>query len=158
MTQTVNPFAQTTNPTDTEDMFADPEAKSSEDFVTVDDLDGRLICVYPKECRREKSTKSDGKDYDKIVADVIVLDGPVTEKIGSVPLFVPDMHFNAWAVTSRIKGNVGTGKPVLGRIDSRPSKVDRRIPAYGIQPATAQEKVAAAPIVRSVIAAQDFAN
>ena len=151
---TTSPFAKTADPTDTDDMFADPTT----DFVTVDDLDGRLIAVYAKELRREQSKNPGGGMYDKIVCDVIVLDGATTEKIGEVPMFLGDMHLSAGAVVGALRGSVGKGTPVLGRVDSRPSSTNRKVLAYGLQKATQEDKVHAAPIVRQVIAARDFAS
>jgi hypothetical protein len=151
---TASPFAQTANPTTDDLEFTDPGT----DFLEIRDLDGRLVCVYPKEIRREDSKTQAGKQYDKVIADVIVLDGPTTDKIEQVPMFVPDMHLSAGAVVGAVRGNVRTGKPVLGRIDSRPSRMNRDVKAYGLQAVDAATKAQAAPIVRSVLAAQDFAN
>lgn len=148
-----DPFAATATDAGA-DMFDDP----STDFVTVDDLDGRLVCVYPKEVRREDSRTNAGKQYDKIVADVIVLSGPVTDKVTEVPMFLPDMHFSAGAVVGALRGGVGTGRPRLGRIDSQPSRHNRQVKAYGMKPATDAEKTQAAPIVRQVLAANQFQN
>ena len=148
MTVTADPFAQTTGDLDLD--FSDPTTE----YTTIDDIDGRLVCIFPKEIRTQVG--NDGNPYDKVVADVIVLDGPVTDKVTEVPMFIADMHLSAGAVVGAIRGNVRTGKPVLCRVDSRPSTKNKRVLAYGLQKVAQDVKESAAPVVRSVLAANTF--
>ena len=144
-----NPFGATdTNAAGADVLdFEDPTTE----FVTIEDIDGRTVAVFGKEIRRDKG-KSDGKEYDKVIADVIVLDGPVTDKITEVPMLIPDMHLSAGAVVGAVRGTVRTGKPVMGKVDSRPSQYNKKVMAYGLQKVDAEVKNRYAPAVRQVLA------
>lgn len=151
-TDTRDPFATTaTDPNEVDSLdFDDPGS----DFVTIHDIDGRTVCVFPKEIRREaaKDPKPGKETFEKVVADVIVLDGPVTDAIQQVPGLIPDMHLSAGAVVAAIRGNVRTKRPIMGRIDSRPSRNNRQVKAYGLQAVDAATKAKYAPAVRQALA------
>lgn len=136
-TTIADPFA--TGP-DEADEFDTPQTE----FVEIADLDGRLVLVLPH--RLEQATsRTNGDKYDRIVADVIVLDGPTTEKITEVPGTVKDMFLSSTGVVSRTRRNVGSGRPVLGRVDSRPSTANKRVLAYGLADPSDADKVLARP-------------
>jgi len=147
MTDTMtDPFA-TANTSD--DPFATPTA----DFTVIDDLDGRLVAIVG--LRMEKGRgKSDGKEYDKVIADVIVIDGPTTDKIPSLPHTVSEMHLSAGMVVGQIRQYVGKGTPVLARVNSKPSSFNRSVKAFGLSDPTDQDKGKALPAYRAYVAAK----
>lgn len=145
---TTSPFATTSPATDSTLEFDDPTTE----FVTIDDLDGRTICVFAKESQIAESTKPGGKPYPKVIADVIVLDGPVTDKIAELPMLVPDMHLSATAVVASVKPGVRTKRPIMGKVDSRPSQYNRQVKAYGLQQVDQDTKNRFAPAVRQALA------
>jgi hypothetical protein len=112
------------------DDFDDPQTE----FVTPEDIDGRTVLVYPKTVIDNLPSTIPGNTgtYSRVTADVVVVDGDVTEKIPTVPFIARDMFLSGDAIVSRVRQNVGTDKPVLGRIDSRPSTANRKINVYGI--------------------------
>jgi hypothetical protein len=111
-----------------DDLFEDVVA----DYVTVDDLEDRHIVVIPD--RIESATGKNGDPYDRIVADVIVLDGPVTDKITEIPFTVTEMYLSAKNVVGRLRASVRDHKVRLGFIDSVPSSFNKNVKAFGIQP------------------------
>ena len=116
----------------------DPFATPSKEFVSIDHLDGRLVVVFPEEIRSR--TGSNGKDYDYVIADVLVFDGPTTDLIPSLPHKVEQMHLSATAVVGALRAHVKTHRPVIGRIDSRPSTKNRNVKAYGMAEPTQADK------------------
>lgn len=126
--------ATSNTPAPAEDLFEDVQAE----YVTVDDLEGRHVVVLPE--RIEKATGKSGDEYDRIVADVIVLDGPETDKIPSVPFTVAEMYLSAKNVVGRLRSSVRDRKPRLGYVDSVPSSFNRNVKAFGFQPVDASNR------------------
>jgi hypothetical protein len=117
--------ASTTTPDVSADLFDD--ARGS-DFVRPEDVDGRALVVWPVETGTAKG--DNGADYDWVQVEFIALDGENTDK---VTVGEPnEMRFTSAAIVGQLKRKVGSGKPTLGRIDSRKSRF--RTPAYGFQP------------------------
>ena len=119
-----------------EDLFDDVTAT----YVEIADLDGRHLVVMPEKIETVESTKPNGKPYERVTGVVIVLDGPVTEKIETVPFVIEDMYLSAGNVVNRVKGAVKTGKPCLGYVDSVPSSYNKAVKAYGFQPVPAENR------------------
>ena len=119
-----------------EDLFEDVVA----DYVTVEDLEGRHIVVFPDRIETVESTKPNGKPYDRIVADVIVLDGPVTDKITEVPFTVTEMYLSATNLVARLRASVRDRKVRLGYVDSVPSSYNKSVKAFGLQPVDATNR------------------
>jgi hypothetical protein len=112
-----------------DDDFDDPQTE----FLSVDDLDGRAVLVYPKSVQDNlPSNRAGGKPYSMVIADVVVLDGPVADRIPTVPFIARDMHISNAPIVPRIRQNVGVDKPIIGRIDSRPSSQNAKLPVYGL--------------------------
>jgi len=147
MTDTMtDPFA-TTNTSD------DPFATPTTDFTVIDDLDGRLVAIVGLRMAVGVSKQS-GKEYDKVIADVIVIDGPTTDKIPSLPYTISEMHLMAGMVVGQIRQYVGKGTPVLGRVNSKPSSYNRSVKAFGLGDPTDQDKGKALPAYRAYVAAK----
>ena len=124
------------------------------DFLEIDDLDGRLVIVFPLSSSLEKSTKPNGKDFTRVVADVVIVDGPTTAKIPHLPFLAKDFYLSAGAVVGAVKSKVGTGRPVLGRVDSRPSSYNKQVKAYGLADAEDKDKDKARPALAKYRAGQ----
>jgi hypothetical protein len=131
------------------DDFDDPQTE----YVTPEDYDGRTVLVYPKTVVDNLPSTIPGNSgtYSRVTADVVVVDGPVTEKIPSVPFVIRDAFLSGDAIVSRVRANIGTGKPVLGRIDSRPSTANRKIQVYGIVKVPADD-----PVRETAVKARDM--
>jgi hypothetical protein len=148
-----DPFAQTTA-TSTADpaafTFDDPNEIPT-DFVRIEDVDGRTIAIFAKEVRQEKGTQG---MYDKVIADVVILDGPAFGLITEVPMLVRDMHLSADRVVKAVRPNVGTGRPIMGKVDSKRSTKNAGGKAYDLKPVDAATKNRYAPAVMQVVTSQ----
>lgn len=133
----------------------DPFSDARSAFVKLDDFLGRLVLVVPKESREEASTLpgSQGKMYEKVIADTIVLDGDVTDSIETVPGTYEDTHWSGAVVVSQLKPKIRTGGMVLGRLAQQPSKTKGFGPAWVLQPPTDEDKVLARPAATAYLEA-----
>lgn len=118
---------------------ADPFAADSGDqfdvatnvFVGPEDLDGRLLVVKPY--RKENKKGRTGDPYVAIFADVVVLTGPVTDKIEAVPCVLEDVMFSSQGLSRPLENKLRNpkGKPFLaGVVDSQPSQYNKHVRAY----------------------------
>lgn len=112
------------------DLFDDA---TGSDFVRPEDVDGRALVVYVLEVGTDKG--ENGNEYDWVQVDAIALDGEATEKITPGEPF--EMRFTSSQIVGQLKRKVGTGKPTLGRVDSRTSRF--RTKAYGFNPIPLEE-------------------
>lgn len=119
-------------------------------YVEIGDVDGRLICVFGH--RIAQANGKNGDPYDYVEADVLVLDGPVTEKIDQVPTLIEGMRLSAAKVVDQLRTAVRKGRPVLGRVNSKPSQFNKHVPAYGLAEPTDADKALARPVVADHIA------
>jgi hypothetical protein len=61
----------------------DPFATARSTFVRLGDLEDRAVLIVPTAIQTGiQSTRKGGEDYDRIVADVIVLDGDPDDNLG----------------------------------------------------------------------------
>lgn len=113
-------------------MSNDPFDEARSAFVKLDDLLGRAVIVYPSESREVPSTlpNQNGKNYTKVIGDTIVLDGPVTDAIPSVPFTIEAMHWSGAAVTNQLLPKIKTGRAVLGIVKQTPSQTKGFGPAW----------------------------
>lgn len=103
--------------------------RATTDYVTTEDLDGRLVLIYCDEIRQESGTSG---PYLKCICDTVVLDGEVTEKIPEVPFVVEGMHISNSQIVDKLKKRVGNPKPLLGRMNAAPSKRNKKVMAVWI--------------------------
>jgi len=104
------------------DPWADPDTKAGEDsgeFLTTEELIGRNVIIVPQSIESIPGEGSwpDGRvktDYDRITADVIVLDGRRNTKIKAFPHIERGKYVSAFKVVAELRKYVGTGTPVLG--------------------------------------------
>jgi hypothetical protein len=106
----------------TVDPWADPDTGAAEDaseFLTNEELIGRNLLIIPKsiETIPGEGTWPDGRaktDYERIVADIIVLDGRRNPKVKAFPHTERDKYVSSFKVVKELKKYVGTETPVLG--------------------------------------------
>lgn len=98
------------------------------DFVRISDVDGRAMVVWATE--RKDAKGNDGKPYEYVQAEVIVLDGEDSEKFAVGELI--DMRFSTPSIVTQLKKNLINGRPRLGRVSSMKSKFQTR--AYALDP------------------------
>jgi len=122
---------------DIEDPFAGADEADEFDtpqteYVTIHELKDRLCVINPKRVETGKG-KQDQEPYDFIVADVIIVDGPTTDLITSLPFVAENMHINAKAIVSQLKDRAGKNRPFLCRVDAAPSSFNKQVMAYGVK-------------------------
>lgn len=105
---------------------------AQDSFIRVKDLAGRSCVIFPTGL--DKATGDNGKEYEYVEADVIILDGKPTELIESVPMVAEAVRFTSKVIVGGLKRKVGSGRPVLAKINTRPGKFGN--PAYGMEPQT----------------------
>ena len=102
---------------------------ASSTYLTLEDLDGRLLLIWAQGSKMMSG--SDG-EYLAIEARYVILDGePLVDKAPSIP-FETDGLFWAGNHVDKLKHRVG-GRPILGRVDSRPSTKNKKVLAYGLR-------------------------
>ena len=94
-----------------------PFDRAQSALLKLEDLIGRLVLVYPSRETTGQSKMNPGKTYDIVIGDTVVCDGePIRGKIDEVPAVIPDLYWSGGYVTKQLKGNLGTGRPVIGRV------------------------------------------
>lgn len=116
-----------------EDLFDGPGSTTSIKFT---DHEGQLALIW---ARAEKQHTYDGETKDVIQGDVVILDpknsGPIEYK--NTMIFPRVMQ-------GQVRGNVGTGKPNLGRIGKGEAKPRQTAPWVLLDPTEADKKMAVA--------------
>jgi hypothetical protein len=103
----------------------DPFNTARSNFIGLGDLSGRAVLVYPLELQTGiVSTRDASKTYDRIVADVIVLDGGLDEETGieEVPTTVEAMYISGAVLVPQLRGALRNKRPVLGVVDKQKSR------------------------------------
>lgn len=143
-----------------QDPFADPIIPPST-RPTVASLRGRLIMITPKSQGTFPDNLNPGKMKERITADITVVDGagPVPLMKGNPPrptgqyLEGPDftgMWIESTRIIEQLSAFVGTGKPVLGIIDTRNPGTDPiKGNPWGLTAATAEQKAHAVNFLNS---------
>jgi hypothetical protein len=123
--------------------------KARTGFVGIADCIDRLIIVFPLEIRSAKG--NDGTDYQKCVADVVILDGEPSEAFESLPATVDGMHISNGTTVDKCKANLrkGEGKPILGRVAESPSKYNRKVMAQYLVAPTDEDVMLAAAYLKA---------
>lgn len=112
----------------------DPFDTATSEFVGLKDLAGRLVLVIPKELQRGIPSTRPGagkKTYDRVVADVIVLDGPADpdKGIDEIPYTFEDMFVSGSAVVPQLRSAVKKRRPKLGVVVLQKPQVKGNNPA-----------------------------
>lgn len=146
--------------TPVQDPFADPIIPPST-HPTVGSFRGRLVMIHPRKQETIPDNLNPGKMVERITADITVMDGrgPVPVVKGNPPqptgqyLEGPDFT-GVWIQSERIvtqlSAYVGTGKPVLGTIDTRnPGTNPMKGNPWGLNAASPEEKAHAVNFLNS---------
>lgn len=137
--------------------MTDPFSSAREAFVKMDDVEGRLLLMTLTDSGERESNLPKAKEgdvYTWVEADVVVLDGDVTEMVDEVPMVLEAFQFSGQAVTGQLmpylkKLRAGTGNGiVLGRLGTKPNKWKTK--TWVIQEPTEDDKV----IARQYLAAE----
>jgi hypothetical protein len=128
------------------------DAKS--EYLGMEDLDGRLLLIWALDIR--KDMPGTNGTYDAIEARYAILDGDVNDRITAVPLTVDDGLFSAGQFVGKLKHRLG-GRPLLGRVNSQPSRANKKVSAYGFGDPTEADKAVARAYLASVPKVDEFA-
>jgi hypothetical protein len=105
----------------------DPFGAPVSEFVKLEDILGRLVLITPNTIIKGIASTlkgQEGKTYDAVRAQVVVLDGPVSEKIEAVPTALEDFRLSGAsivpAVMARFKATGATVGGGQGEYDVAP--------------------------------------
>lgn len=134
-----------------QDPFADPAPTSQR--PTIASLRGRLVMLTPRKIETVANNMNPGQTEDRATVDVTVVDGlgPVPQVKNNVPtgqyLDGPDftgMWISSTRVVDQMRPFVGTGRPVLGVIETwQPGTQPIKGNPWGIVTATPEQKAQA---------------
>lgn len=126
-------------------MTTDPFDDAREGYVTMDDLQDRLLLVYPTGVTGQRESNipgSQGKMYDWIETDCVVLDGEPSDLI-DVPGTQELFQFSGANVVNTLRLQIKRGKPALGRLVKRPPAKRGLSPSWHLAAPEAADKVLA---------------
>ena len=115
----------------------DPFDTASLDFIGLKNLEGRLVLVVPKELQRDIPSTRPGSGrntYDRIVADVIVLDGEPSDELGidEIPFTFENMFISGSQVVPQLRNNVKKRRPKLGVVVLQKAQIKGNNPAVAL--------------------------
>lgn len=147
-----------TSTTPAEDEFFD---SATSEFAAKEDLKDRLVAIWNTGKTGTRKSEATGKPYEYVETVTLVLDdGPgdrystTTKRDDGDELLVPSVLLNGpqrldgfqWSATGvytrTVKRPVG-GKPMIGRINSKPNKTKGMSPPWSIAEMTEEDKVTA---------------
>lgn len=138
--------------------MTDPFSDARSGFVKLDDLLGRLLLVIPQSIETRPSRMAGaapGATYESITADVIVLDGDITELVEEVPMTIEGTYISGGVIVPQLKPKIASKGMVLGRLGQQPSQTPKFGPAWVLQPPTDKDKVLARPAAKAYQEAND---
>lgn len=106
----------------------DPFTTARSEFAGLGDFAGRAVLVVPTELQTGIPSTRPGaanKTYDRVIADVIVLDGGSDEDLGidELPATFEQMFISGSVVVPQLRGAVKSRKPVLGVVAKQKSQI-----------------------------------
>ncbi len=112
-------------------------------WLKTEDLVGRLLLIKAIEIGERESTMagSNGKMYEYVVGDMVILDGETTELIEAIPHREEAFQFAGARLVSTLKPKIRTGRMALGRFAQVPVK--GRAPAWELQPPNDKDRALA---------------
>jgi hypothetical protein len=138
-------------------MGTDPFSDARSGFVKLEDMLGRLLLIIPQSIEERASTLpgSQGKTYESITADVIILDGPVTELIEEIPATIEGTFISGSVIVGQLKPKVKTHGMVLGRLGQQKARTKGFGDAWVLNPPTDADKAVARPAAAAYLEATD---
>ncbi len=136
-----DPFASPVDTAPAASPAGDPFASARSGFIQMKDLVGRLILAAPLSVETRDSTKYPGKKFDSYTCDVIVLDGPITEMIETIPFTVDGMWLAGGQIGPQLASSLRKKGLVLGRMTQVPS--NKGADAWVLSEPTDQDKAIA---------------
>jgi hypothetical protein len=121
--------------------MADPFADPQSEFVKLTDYEGRLVLLTPTEFTKDVETTF-GK-ADAVDANLVVLDGP------DAPLELGSTRVFQKFIVNSIKGNVATGRPVLGVVGKGQAAKKGQSPPWILTPASTDQRDVARKYIES---------
>jgi len=107
----------------------DPFGAPQTEFITAKDFVGRLVLVTPTGVETGiKSTMpgNEDKTYDRVIADVVILDGAPNDKFDTIPCRIEGQLLSGAGLvpqlTKRTSAGPVPGKMTLGRFANRKGK------------------------------------
>lgn len=142
------------------DQFSDPQTE----FVNAKNFVGRLALITPiatQEGVASTMKGQEGKTYDRVIADVVLLDGTPDERFGpGIPAVIEGQFLSGAALvpmlTRRTQSGLAPGKMTLGRFALRKGNFPQ--PAVVLDVATEADKVVARQYLASLAAQDPFAS
>ena len=116
-----------------DDLFDGPGSTTA---IKFSDHEGRLALIW---ARAERQHTYDGETKDVIQGDVVILDPP-----GSDPIEYKNTMIFPRVMQGQVRGNIGTGKPNLGRIGKGEAKPRQTQPWILNDPNEQDKKMAVA--------------
>ena len=95
----------------------DPFGAPVSEFVKLDDVLGRLVLITPStiiEGIASTLKGQEGKTYDAVRAQVVVLDGPPSEKIDAVPAVLEDFRLSGASIVPAVMARFKATGPTVG--------------------------------------------
>lgn len=129
---------------DVDDLFDDPGVATK---VEWEELDGRLLLIYPQE--KLTGVVTEYGEKEAIRARVVILDGP------DAPKDLPGAMVFPLVLQGQLRNTVGTGKPVIGRLGQGEKKKGQK-PPWELQKATDADRAAAKRWVEGQPPKDDF--
>lgn len=138
----------------------DPFSDANDAFVKVEHLKGRLVLVSPKEMGQRASTMrgQEGKMYDYVETETVVLDGETTDLIPTIPCVLDGFQWSGAAVVPQLKAKIASQGMVLGRAGGKPSATKGFGDANILMAPTEDDKVIARAYIASRAASADPFN
>jgi hypothetical protein len=105
----------------------DPFSTARSTFVGLGDLEGRAVLVVPKELQTGIPSNRPGSSgtYDRVIADVIVLDGEPDDELGltEFPETIEEVFISGSVVVPQLRPSVKSHRPVIGIVTKQKSRV-----------------------------------
>jgi hypothetical protein len=110
----------------------DPFDTARTNFAGLGDFEGRAVLVLPTELQKDiPSNRAGGGTYERVVADVIVLDGDLDDELGidELPAIFDGMFISGSVVVPQLRGSLKNRKPKLGVVVKQPARTKGNNPA-----------------------------
>ena len=122
-----------TNPID------DPFLTGGNERIDPDDLDGRLLLIFPIESK-QMTSRTDGGKYTAVFGDVVVLTGEPTDQIQlGVKHMLHRIMFTG-SRADRLQASLSAKRPLLARHGSAPSSYNKKVLAYFFEDVSDEDK------------------